>query len=220
MLTCVDQFTRWPEAIPINDIGSETVADAFFGRWVARFGTPATITTDRGAQFKSRLWDTLCNQFGITRNRTMSYHPQSIGMVERIHRQLKAAIMAHETSNPWTTTLPAVSLGIRSAVKETLGRSAAEMTYGMTLRLPGDFTENYTVYANTDFENYSDKLRVAMSRFRLSPPQDTNQKDTFQYKELDTCSHVLLRRIAVAPLLTAPYDRIWSSLGVVEYLKC
>ena len=192
LLTCVDRFTRWPEARPIIDIRAETVADAFFCGWVARFGTPVTITTDRGAQFESRLWDTLCNQFGITRNRTTSYHPQSNGLAERFHRQLKAAIMAHETPNPWTTTLPAVLLGIRSAVKETLGRSAAEMTYVITLRLPGDFAENYTVDANTYLENYSDRLRVAMLRLRLSPPRDTNQKDTFQYKELDTCSHVFL----------------------------
>ena len=116
LLTCVDRFTRWPEAIPIKDIRAKTVADAFFGEWVARFRTPATITMDRGAQFESRLWDTLCNQFGITRNRTTSYLPQSSGMVERFHRQLKAAIMAHETPNPWTTTLPAVLLGIRSAM--------------------------------------------------------------------------------------------------------
>ena len=80
------------------------------------------------------------------------------------------------------------------------------MTYGMTLRLPGDSTENSTVDANTDLENYSDRLRVAMSRLRLSPPRHANQKDMFQYKELDTCSHVFLRRIAIAPPLTAPYD--------------
>ena len=114
-------------------------------------------------------------------------------MVERFHRQLKAAIMAHKTPNPWTTMLPAVLLGIRSAVKETLGRSAVEITYGMTLRLPGDSTENYTVDASTDSENYSDRLRVAMLRLWLSPPRDTNHKDTFQYKELDTCSHVFLQ---------------------------
>ena len=127
-------------------------------------------------------------------------------MVERFHRQLEAAIMAHESPNPWTTTLPAVLLRIRSAVKETLGRSAAEMTYGMTLRSPGDLTEDYTVNANTDLENYSDKVRVAMSRLLLSPPRDTNQRDMFQYKELDTCSHLFLRRIAIVPLLTSPYD--------------
>ena len=119
--------------------------------------------------------------------------------------------MAHETPNPWTTTLPAVLLCIRSAVKETLGRSVAEMTYGMTLRLPGDFTENYTVDANTDLKNYSDKLCVAMSCLRLSPPRDTNQKDSFQYKEADTCSHVFLLRIAIAPLsLIVPYDGLYK----------
>ena len=61
-------------------------------------------------------------------------------MVERFHHQLKAAIMAHESPNPWSTKLPAVLLGARSAVKELLGRSAAEMIYGTTLRLPGEFT--------------------------------------------------------------------------------
>ena len=185
LLTCINHFTRWPEAIPLINIRAETVADAFFGGWLACFGTPATITTDRGAQFESRLWDTLCNQFYIIRNRTTSYHPQSNGMVEPSQRQLKAAIMAHESPNPWTTTLPAVLLGIQSAIKETLDISVAQMTYGMTLHLTGDFTENYTVDTNTDLENYSDRLCVAMScdsRLRLSPPppplRSTHMKKT------------------------------------------
>ena len=54
-------------------------------------------------------------------------------MVERFHRQQKAAIMAHESPNPWTTTLPAVLLGARPAVKDLLGRSAAEMIHCTTL---------------------------------------------------------------------------------------
>ena len=139
-------------------------------------------------------------------NRTTSYHPQSNGMVERFHRQLKAAIMAHESPNPWTVTLPSVLLGVRSAVKELLGRSAAEMIHGTTLRLPGEFTKKYTVDAHTNLNNYSDKLRVGMSRLRLCPPRDTHQKKIFQYKEVDTCTHVFLRRIAIALPLTAPYD--------------
>ena len=71
LLTCVNRFTRWPEAIPLVDVRAETVADAFFSRRVSHFGTLATITTDSGAQFESRIWDTLCNQFGIIRNRTL-----------------------------------------------------------------------------------------------------------------------------------------------------
>ena len=80
------------------------------------------------------------------------------------------------------------------------------MIYGTTLRLPGEFTQQYTVDANTDLENYSDKLRVAMSRLRLCPPGDTHQTNIFQYKEIETCTHVFLRQIAIALLLTAPYD--------------
>ena len=114
--------------------------------------------------------------------------------------------MAHESPNLWNITLPAVLLGVRSAVKERLGRSAAEMIYGTTLRLPGEFTKQYNVDANTDLENYSDKLRVAMSRLRLCPPRDTQQHIIFQFKEIATCTNVFLRRIAIAPPLTAPYD--------------
>ena len=82
------------------------------------------------------------------------------------------------------------------------------MIYGTTLRLPGEFTKQYTSYvdANTDLENYSDKLRMVMSRLRLCPPRDTQQHNIFQFKEIATCTHVFLRRISIAPPLTAPYD--------------
>ena len=127
-------------------------------------------------------------------------------MVERFHCQLKAAIMAHESLNPWTITLPAVLLGASSVVKELLGRSAAEIIYGTTLRLADEFSHKYNVVAHTDLDNYSNKLRVAMSRLRLCPPRDSTQNNILQYKEIDKCSHVFLRRIAIAPPLTAPYD--------------
>ena len=54
-----------------------------------------------------------------------------------------------------TTTLPAVLLGAHFAVKESLSRSAAEMIYGTTLRLPGEFTQKYIVDAHTDLDNYA-----------------------------------------------------------------
>ena len=127
-------------------------------------------------------------------------------MVERFHRQLKATIIAHESPNPWTTTLPAVLLGARSAVKELLGRSAAEIVYGTTLRLLGEFPHKYIVDAHTDLDTYSDKLRVAMSRLCLYPPGDSPQNNIFQYKKIDTCSHVFLATNRNCTPLTAPYD--------------
>ena len=74
------------------------------------------------------------------------------------------------------------------------------------VRLPGEFTQKYNVDAHANLGNYSDKLRIAMSRLRLCPPRDTHQKNIFQYKEIDTCTHVFLQRIAIVLPLTAPYD--------------
>ncbi len=59
LLTCVDRFTWWPEAIPIPDCTADTVARAFIQTWVSRFGVPSTVTTDCGRQFESLLWKAL-----------------------------------------------------------------------------------------------------------------------------------------------------------------
>ena len=47
LLTMVDRFTRWPEAIPLTSTDTEEIARAFITHWVARFGVPENISTDR-----------------------------------------------------------------------------------------------------------------------------------------------------------------------------
>ena len=67
LLTCVDRFTRWPEVIPLTDTCTETVAQAFLSGWISRFGVPSSLTSDRGGQFESHLWDHLMKLLGICR---------------------------------------------------------------------------------------------------------------------------------------------------------
>ncbi|BHF84693.1 hypothetical protein SprV_0902784400 [Sparganum proliferum] len=177
LLTCVDRYTRWAEAIPLPNTQAETIVKAFVSRWVAMFGAPSTVTTDRGAQFESTLFQTLLNFLGCTRIRTTAYHPAANGMVERFYRQLKTTLRAVEDPGNWSDNLPLAPLGIRAALKSDLGFSAAELVFGTTLRLSGEMVT--PTYLGTD-----------------ETPDN----------HLDNCTHVFVRCDRVRQPLESPYE--------------
>ncbi|BHF85899.1 hypothetical protein SprV_1002907400 [Sparganum proliferum] len=205
LLTCVDRFTRWPEAIPLPDIAAPTVVKAFLSRWVAIFGAPSTITTDRGAQFESHLFQSLLSFLGCTRIRTTAYHPAANGMVERFHRQLKASLRAAADPENWTDHLPLVLLGIRSALKPDLDCSAAELVFGATVRLPGEMISPTPQSAVEDPTNLLHRLRQFMRTLSPVPPR-SSASPSYLEKDLATCSHVYLRCDRVRRPLEPPYD--------------
>ena len=122
---------RWAEAIPLLSTTAQVVADSFVANWVARFGVPASITTDQGTQFTRSTRQCMCKALGSKHVWTTAYHPQANSMVERFHRQLRARC----SSGDWLEHLPWVLLGLRAAPKEEAGVSAAEATYGHSLKL-------------------------------------------------------------------------------------
>lgn len=202
-LTCVDRFTRWPEAIPLRDQEASTVARAFYEGWVCRFGTPLRVTTDQGRQFESHLFKELSSLLGTTHLHTTAYHPAANGMVERFHRQFKAAIRCYQNSR-WTEVLPTILLGIRSAWKEDLKATSADLVYGESLRLPGEFLS-----PSADSRDTAVFIKELRDHFRnVGPTAGSRHGDQriFIYKDLAHCKYVFLRRDSAKAILQAPYD--------------
>ncbi|KZC06855.1 hypothetical protein WN55_08600, partial [Dufourea novaeangliae] len=122
--------------------------------------------------------------------------------VERLHRQLKAAIMCRQEES-WSETLPAVLHGIRAAVKEDSGTTPAEMVFGEALRLPGDLIAGDD---QTEVSVFVEQLRNRMRELKPAPRAHHGHKRVFVFKELDTASHVFVRRDAVKKPLQPPYE--------------
>lgn len=207
ILTCVDRFTRWPEATPLADISTDTVARAFITTWVSRFGVPLNLTSDRGSQFESRVWGKVMTLLGIRRFRTASYHPQANAMVERFHRQLKASIMAsRQPREEWCATLPLVLLGIRASLKQDLQHSSAKLVYGTNLRLPGELLcSSPQDTPPCSIQDFASSLQQSMASLQPVQPR-TYPTKTFVSQDLEDCSHVFVRVDAVKRPLQQPYE--------------
>ena len=146
----------------------------------------------------------LTELLGSKRIRTTAYHPSANGLVERFHRHMKAALMAH--GNPrWTETLPLVLLGIRTAVKTDLGCCTAELVFGTTLRLPGEFITPISSCEHLDPSNYVHRLKQIMQALHPVVPR-VRHRPSHLPLDLTTCTHVFLRRDAVRKPLQPPYD--------------
>jgi hypothetical protein len=161
LFTVIDRSAHWLEELPVKDLEAATAADALVAGWIARFGVPADITSDRGTQFCLQVWGALCERLGITHHTTTAYHPASNGMVERAHRQVKEALRARVAQNDWPAHLPWVLLGLRAAPKEDSGVSSAKLVYGARLNIPGQFP--------LDQEVSGDKMDAYMKDFPPLP---------------------------------------------------
>jgi cleavage and polyadenylation specificity factor subunit 1 len=135
----IDRASRWVEVAPLASISAVDCAWAFMHTWVACFGVPSQLTSDRGAQFTSALWDQLCKFLGIKHILTSAFHPASNGILERWHRSLKAALRAKAAGADWYQHLPGVLLGLRCQPREDSAVSPAEAVFGCQLVMPGQF---------------------------------------------------------------------------------
>lgn len=218
LITMIDRFTKWPEAVPVTEITAEVVAKVFYETWICRFGTFDKLTTDQGRQFESKLFSELLKLMGIKKSRSSPYHPQSNGMIERWHRSMKQSLRARLNDNKsWCSELPTVLLGLRSVSRSDNGVSPAEYVYGQAIRLPGDF---YDISDNRicDDNVFLQTLRDNIRNLKPVSKQIRNSRTLFIHSELNTCDYVFIRNDAVRKPLVQPYDgpyRVMSRNGKV-----
>ena len=121
---------------------------------------------------------------------------------------MKSALKAKIGSDPnWVDALPLVLLGMRAAVKSDLNCSVAEMVFGETLRLPGEF------FVPSDGDVAADPAFVAdlRQKIRLLRPilpvwHGGESRLSYVSQELSSATHVFVRVGPRKTPLQSPYQ--------------
>ncbi len=194
---------RCPEAVPLASTTAADCAAALLTGWIQRFGVPSSFTSDRGPQFTSAVWTSLCKLLDIKHTPTTAYHPQSNGIVERFHRRLKDALRARTANTDWFIHLPLVMLGIRSAWRPDSEYSPAEAVYGTQPLLPGQFL----TAEDPPPPSFLSDLQQLLANRTAPPTAHHNTPAPLQLPEdLLLARHVLVRKDGHVPPLAADYD--------------
>ena len=137
LLTIMCSSTRFPEAIPLRSIKTNTILKALI-KFFTLFGLPKSIRSDQGTNFMAHAFQQVMNQLGIKQYKSSAYHPESQGALERFHQTLKTMIKMYciENSKDWNEGVHLLLFAVRESVQESLGFSPFELVFGHAVRGP------------------------------------------------------------------------------------
>ena len=230
LLTLMDLYSKYPEAIPLKKIDNEAVLEALL-EVISRHGIPEAILTDQGSVFMSRLTKSVCNVLGIEQIRTSPYHPQSDGALERWHACLKGMLKRSEVDlKYWDKSLKYLLFAYRDTPHTVTGFSPFELLFGRDVKGPlslvhSSWMENEAgVEANVWLVNLKQQMAITSSvvteREKLAK---TKMKVAFdkhaKEKMFDVGEEVLVRRPGLKRKLGDSWDGPYKILEKISPLN-
>lgn len=141
ILTMLEGFTRFPEAVALPEVTAPTVAKAFVNTFVLRYGLPRAILTDFGSNFCSKTFTAMCALLRIKPVHCSPFRPMT-NLTEPMHKPLvdfiSLFIASRGTEEPWDDCLPFALMSLRSHKHSSLDTSPSTMLFGRGITLPGD----------------------------------------------------------------------------------
>lgn len=153
--TC--ELTKYSIAAPTFDMTAETTADVYIKHIILQFGTPSTVSHDRGTDFTSALFKKVNKLLNIKQVTTTAYHPQA-NIVERRNRSTSEYLRCYTHAKPqtWAELLPYCTFAYNITVNETTGYSPFELVYGRVVTLPDTLLRKQPIY---NYDNFAQCIK-------------------------------------------------------------
>ncbi|TPX36791.1 hypothetical protein SeLEV6574_g08003 [Synchytrium endobioticum] len=133
ILVVVDRRSKACVLTPTHEsITAEETAHLLWDKVVCRYGVPSSLVSDRGPQFRSKLWKGLHERLGTKVNLSSAYHPQTDGQSERLNQELEAYLRCFSSfeQDNWAPLLPQAEFVHNNSFHSTIGMSPFCAMYG------------------------------------------------------------------------------------------
>ena len=131
VLVLQDHFSKYVVAYVVKDQTVRTAAETLRNGYFRLFSAPAYLISDQGKAFTGHIITHLCDLYGVQKLRTLPYHAQTNGQVERLNQMIICMIgkLEEDKKACWSEYLPELLL----AYNATLSAVTAYSPYYLLL---------------------------------------------------------------------------------------
>ena len=181
LLTCVDRFSGFVQAYPLESGSADCVADKLAQHFMT-FGPPEFAECDSGSNLlKNVRVKELCSFFGIRTRVSVGYCHQAVGKIERRHLDIKRRLRALSSSHgmDWEVLLPGIVFAMNNEPCRTHGFSPYFLYF---LRYPHSSLADLAVRPVRKYSDdyVSERLRGLSSVFQRARARQTERMSEYK----------------------------------------
>ena len=135
-----DHFSKYVVAYVVKDQTARTTAETLRNGYFGLFRAPAYLVSDQGKAFTGHLISNLCELYGVQKLRTLPYHAQTNGQVERMNQTIIRMIgkLEQDKKTRWSEHLPEMLAAYNGTCLAVTGYSPYFLLFGRKSRMPVD----------------------------------------------------------------------------------
>ena len=141
VLVFQDHFTKHVLEYVTPNQTAKTITKFLYGGYISMLGALARLLSDRGTSFTSSIIEELCKILGIQWLQTTPYHPQTNGLVERLHQTIKHMIgkLGEDKKANWPSHLAEIAHAYNATQSTVTRYSPHYLMFGQRPRIPVNF---------------------------------------------------------------------------------
>ena len=181
--TCIfvvlDRFTKMGHFIPFPNVpSSEDTAKAFMTHIFRLHGLPNEILSDRGTQFTSKFWTSICKTLNISMKLSSPFHHQTNGLTERVNSVVEQFLRCYSNfkGSNWHNYLFLAEFCYNNSIQESLNKSPFYANYGYNPRFSPAVPSSIDV---PRAEEFTTNLAKLFKQLKENLKQARNKQEKF-----------------------------------------